>query len=464
MLKKLFSHTAIYGLAPQIPKIAGVLALPIITKFLTDIDFGIYGVITAVVGSVSVLGSLGLNLILSNAFFHSPGHYKWGWRQIYGFLILWNIPYAVLISGLLYFFIPDEAIKNAIWIIMLNVLPIVFFGPTSILGTYYYQLNQLPMQIGIRSAIFGTISVGLNILFIAGMKMGYMGWFLSACIATMLSQLSYWWPLNRKLGMTPIFNFKWRYIKNSLKVSLPIVPHYYSGYLLDSSDQMVMKLMNVGTGNIGLYNVANRIAMLVKQLGIAAGQAVGPMMYAGYKNNDQETPRRLVFSLQIVFLCMTFVLSIWLKEAFHILIQNESLAKIYPLGIIMVMAYNYRPMYYGANNRLFYNEKTKVLLKITFAAGVLNVILNVILIKLIGFEAAAYTTFACLMYMGYAGYYLKEFKEVNDLSYYPMFWLGLTIGLTIAAYYAVEANLWQKTILTVLTIIIGFLGFKKISS
>lgn len=463
MFKKLFSHTAIYGLAPQIPKIAGVLALPIITQYLTEIDFGVYGVITAVAGSISVLGTLGMNIILSNAFYHSPGQYKWGWRQIYGFLLLWNIPYALMLSALLYLFIPPEAMENAFWIILLNVLPIVLFGPTQILGNYYYQLNQKPLQIGIRSAVFGSLTVGLNIFFIAYMEMGYMGWFLSVCIATVLSQMSYWWPLNRKLGITPIFNFKWRYIKRSLKISLPIVPHYYGGYLLETSDQMVMRLMQVSTGNIGLYNVANKIAMLVKQVGVAAGKAVVPMIYEGYKNNDEATPRKLVFILQLVFLCMTFILSIWIKEAFHILIQNEELAKIYPLGIIMVMAYNYRPMYYGANSRLFYHEKTKVLLKVTFVAGLSNLVLNITLINYFGFEVAAYTTFICLMYMGYAGYYLKEFKEHNNLNYYPMLWLLSTIVLTLLAYFVVELSGWVKLGITLAVILIGLIGLRKLS-
>ena len=138
MLKKLFSHTAIYGLAPQVPKIASVLTLPVITRYLTEIDFGVYGVIVAVAGSISVLGTLGLNIILSNTFFKSPGHYKWAWRQIYGFLILWNLPFAFLLGLILYFFIPQEAVQNNWYIILLNVIPVIFFFFFSNLGSLYY--------------------------------------------------------------------------------------------------------------------------------------------------------------------------------------------------------------------------------------------------------------------------------------------------------------------------------------
>lgn len=462
MFKKLFSHTAIYGLAPQVPKIASIFALPIITKHLTEVDFGVYGVITAVAGSIAVLANLGLNIILSNSFFKTPGQYKWAWRQIYGFLILWNFPFSILLGFLLYFFIPIEASHNAMKIIILNVLPIVFFGPTSIIGTLHYQLKQQPLQIAIRAVVIGFITVGLNVLFIAGIKMGYMGWFLSICISTMLNQASYWWPLNKKQGITPIFNFKRRFIKNSLKISLPTVPHYYSAYLLDTSDRAVMKILNVNTGDIGKYNAAYTVANLVQKLGIAAGQAVIPMLNHSYKNKDEQGARRLIFVLQATFLSITFLLSLWLKEVFMILIKNRELAGVYPLGIIIIMAYNYRPMYFGANYRLMYNEKTKILLKVTFIAGIINVILNLLLIKIFGYQMAAFTTFIGLMYMGYAGYFLKEYKETKVLNYYPLLWLGLTIILTSAAYFLVELALISKVFISLSVLLIMFFVIRKI--
>jgi O-antigen/teichoic acid export membrane protein len=72
MLKKLLSHSAIYGLASQIPKLATVLSLPIITKYLTEIDFGVYGLIIAIVAGMSALSDLGLGVVIANTFYKSP--------------------------------------------------------------------------------------------------------------------------------------------------------------------------------------------------------------------------------------------------------------------------------------------------------------------------------------------------------------------------------------------------------
>ena len=457
MIKKLFSHTVIYGLAPQIPKLVGILILPIITPFLTATDFGVYGLITAVVGAISVFSSLGMNVILSNSFFKDPDGYMLTWRRIYGFLILWNIPYSFILGFLIYFFIPKEASLNAFLIVILNVIPVAFFGPTAVLGALYFQLKQKPMEIAIRSFIIGSITIILNLYFIAYLKMGYIGWFISLAISQILLQISYWQPLNRKAGISPIYKQDYAILWKQLKVALPVVPHYYGGYLLNTSDRLVMKLVNVSASQIGAYNAANTVGNGFLMIGVAAGQAVSPMLMTAYKNNNQMQARNLVFVLQIVFLCITFAVSIWLKEIFEFLIKIEDLKKIYPLGIIIIMGYNYRPMYFGANFRLFFNEKTHKLMNITLLAGVICFVLNFILMPFWGYQVAAYTTFAGLMYMGYAGYFLKEYKETTTVKFYPLLWLAITIVLTVLAFYAVDFILLYKIILTVVSIFFGIL-------
>lgn len=457
MLKKIFSHSAIYGIAPQIPKIASLLVLPIITRDLTSNDYGIMGVITAFTGAIAVFAQLGLKVVLVNSFFHSPGQFKWAWRQIYGFLIYWNIIYAFILATLIYFIIPDEAVNNLWTILILNVVPLVAFGPTSILAETYYQVKQQPLGIGVRAAIFGTLTIGLNVLFISYYKMGYMGWFWSTFIGTTIMNFSWWIPLYFKLKMTPVLNFKRKFMWQRLKVSVPTVPHYYSGYLLDSSDKMVMKFMQVGTSNIGNYNFAYTLGSLIKTLGIASGKAISPLLNQAYKEGRDLDARNIIFFLQAFFLACTFLGGLWLKEVFKLMVNNEELATLYPLAIIIMMSYNYRPMYMGANNKLFYKEKTNLLWRVTFSAGLINVILNIVLIPYFGYAVAALTTYAALMFMGYSGFYFRIFKEINPVNYYPLVWLTITIAISILVYYLVEFDKIIKLGISVIIIVFIYL-------
>ncbi|PKV63225.1 lipopolysaccharide biosynthesis protein [Pontibacter ramchanderi] len=464
MLKRIFSHTAIYGLAPHVSKIASLFVLPVITQDLTELDYGVAGTLTAYTGVISVLSTLGLRLILVNTFYKSPNQYKWAWRQIYGFLSLWVIPYTLILGLLLYKVVPNEASDNTISIVLLNILPIVAFGNTSTLGTTYFQINKQPLQVGVRTAIFGVLAVFLNLFTISYLKLGYMGWFWTSFIVGILSNVSYWIPINIQLGITPIFNFKWKTIRGYLKRSLPTVPHYYSSYLLNSSDRMVMDWLKIGTGDIGKYNIAYTIGGYVERIAIASGLAINPMLNEYYKQGEDKRARDLIFLLQIIFWLMTFIISLWLKEIFYILIKNNVLSEMYPLAIIIVMSYNYRPMYYGANSKLFYTENTKQLWKITTVAGISNLVLNFFLIPFYGFQIAAVTTFVSLMYMGYAGFFMKKFREITKVKYYPLFWISGSIFITVLAYYLVELNLLYKIFITTIILLIGGLTVRIFNS
>ncbi|WP_268034982.1 lipopolysaccharide biosynthesis protein [Algoriphagus sp. PAP.12] len=467
MFKKLFSHTLIYGLAPQIPKVAQLFILPIITQDLTELDFGVAGIMTAYTSSIAVLAFLGLRVILVNSFYKSPSQYKWAWRQIYGFLTLWNLVYALLLGLLIYWVVPEIAYENRLLIMALNVAPLVLFGPVGNIGTTYYQLKQKPLAIGMRTMIFGVLTVILNLYFISYLKLGYMGWFWSNFIATILSNASYYYPVNFIFGLVPIFNFKWRLIKNSLKVSLPTVPHYYSTYLLNSSDKMVMDMVGVGVDKIGKYNAAYTVGNIFQQLGVAAGFAVAPMMTKKFREGNDKAARDLIFGLQFGFLVMTFLMSIWLKELFAFLLRSPGLAEMYSLGVVIVMSYNYRPMYMGSVNKLFFVEKTNIVWKVTFVAGLMNVILNLVFIPSFGFEMAAYTTFVSLMFMGYIGYFIPSIKKVNLVNYHPLKWLFLTLFLTLAAFYLADLPLGLKLIVTggvlIITLMSGLFFKRKLT-
>jgi len=460
MLKKLFSHSIIYGLAPQISAVAGLVALPIITKYLTELDFGIWGLLMAYVGTLQAFSLLGINVVLSNSFFKMPFQHKWLWRQVYGFLIIWAIPFNLILAGLLYWVMPEEAENNALLLIFLLLLPKAIFGPTALIGTYYYQLNQKPLPIAIRSAFFGILTVLLNVYTIAYLKMGYMGWAWSVFIVQFFMNASYWIPLNVKLGYKPIFNFKIRTIKNALKVGIPTIPHTYSAFLLDASDRLVMDQLSTSTGEIGQFDLAAKFGLYFRTIVGAMNTAVGPLMLKAYKEKNDAKARDLVFVLQIVMIFITFLFSIWSKEIFYVLIKNDTLNKVYPLSIIIVMAINYRPMYIGALTKLFYLEKTELLWRVSFIAGGTNLLLNFILIPIFGFKIAAFTTFGSLMYMGFSGHFIKKIKQYNKVKYYPIAWLSLIIVLTAIAYTIVEFSVTFKLTFTVVAVLIlSYIGY-----
>src|SRR5690606_17784735 len=273
------------------------------------------------------------NLILYNSFTKMPQQFKWMWRSIYGFLTIWNWGYALLAAALIYWIVPPEAVENVWLIVVLNLLPIVLFGPTHLIGRVYFQMKEKPMEIAVRTVIFGILTILLNLYTISYLKMGYMGWFWSSCIVGLLTNLSFWYPINIKYKLKPIFNFKWRLMKQNLKVSLPTVPHYYSSYIIQTSDKAILSALNVNTNDIGGYNFAGSFAGYFSQLGNAIGQAARPLFNTLYKAHNYRKVREIIFGMQLLFFTLTLLFSIWLREIFSVLVNNNELAATYPIAI-----------------------------------------------------------------------------------------------------------------------------------
>jgi len=465
LLKKLLSHSAIYGIAPQIPQVANILILPIITKDLTQMDYGVAGIIYSYLAALGAIHLLGLPMILSNGFFHHSKQYKWLWRQVHGFLSAWSLIYAFLVAVVIYFAVPEEAAENRWTIVLLHSIPIVLFNVTTEYGRLFFLLSKKPLPIALQVGIIGFITIALNLYLISGEKMGYMGWFWSRFVGSMLGFLFFFYPVYIKQKLLPIFNFKWRLIKEKLKIALPMVPHFYGAYLLSSSDRVVMSLLNVNTNKVGIYSLAGNFGNYFNAFADGSGMATSPFLSEYYKNLGKKAAfkiaRDLIFLWQGGMIVFSFLVCLWFKEIFEFLINNADLQEAYPLAIIIIMGYNYRPLYSGFASKLFYFEKPGNIWKISFGSGVINIILNVIFIPIYGIEAAAISTFGSFLLMGIAGFFITDYRGLKDLNYYPFYWLGLICITTVIVYLLKDMYWLYKIALTlaVLTACIG-LGVK----
>ncbi|OKL39154.1 lipopolysaccharide biosynthesis protein [Pontibacter flavimaris] len=458
MLRKLLSHAAIYGLAAQLPRVAGVLALPIITPFLTTTDYGVAGVVTAYVTALGMVQSLGLSVVMVNAYVKHPTRYKWVWRQLHGFISMWSVVYGIVLAAVLYLFIPAEAVEDRWSIIVLHSIPAMFLYQSSHIGSLYYQMQQKPSIVATQGLAVGLITISLNIYFIAYLQVGYMGWFYSTFTGAVVGFILIVYPLYVQEGLLPIMRFKWYRIREALRVSIPVIPHKFSFFLLDTSDKLVMDILQVPMPRIGFYNIASSFGLYFASASNAIVQAANPLYVQLYAASSGKKAalysiRHATFSLQAVFFAITSLACIWMKEIFFILIKNNDLRQAYPLAIVILMGYNYRPMYLALINKLTYGEKTAGLWKISIVASLGNVGLNFILVPLFGIEAAAYTTFVALMYMGYSGYFFADYRNSASLNYYPLQWLTINIALLGLVYWSMDMVFLAKATISLLLIV-----------
>lgn len=460
MLKKIVSHSFLYAIGPQIPKFVNLLVLPIITQYLTPLDYGVYGTLLAYMGLMQGLKSLGFDVLLVNTFFKRK-NWKNYWSRYIGGLYTYNLFFAIPYTLLLYFFTPKEARENLWLLIAIIVIPILLFDVTRMAGGRYFQLIQKPRYIALVSATVGIVTIFINLYTIAYLKIGYWGWFISLAAGSFLSFCFYAVPLYLKEKLIPILSTNKNFWKKSLKVGLPTIPHNYSTYLLNSSDRLMMDQLKTPIQQIGLYNMAYVFGGYLEMFGTAVGMAVGPYFTKLHSQKNEvadKAVKSLTFFLQISFIVLCVLISLWVKEIFHLLIKNSELQRASSIAIVIIMGYAYRPMYWAAGTKILFYEHTNKLWRISFIAGVLNVVLNFIFIPIYGIYAAAITTLISLMYLGISPYFIKEFKEKNTEKFYPFLWMGTIAVLTLLLYAIKDIHVYFKAIFT-LIISVAYLAY-----
>lgn len=462
MIGSLLKNSAIYGLAPFLPKILTLLLLPILTQYLTSADYGIIGTVTSIVGGIQVFSQLGLQVVLPNYFYKCPCQYKVAWREIYGFLSVWMIVFAFIQALLLYFTIPEEASENKWWIIFLSNFSSVFFGPTSLIGSLYYQLNIKPVPVAARLVISGVVTILCNYVCVVWLRWGYMGSYIGSFAGTFLVNMSYWPVVNKKLGLSPIYNFKWKSIRRYLNISIPTIPHYYTQYLLDSTNTVALNFYEKPQSEIGQLSISQTISSTISGIIQAVNQVVYPMSLKYIKEKDVIGLRNLsAFYITITWTC-TFFYSLWSREAFDLLIRNEELNSAYLYSIFLVMGLNYRPMYVICSNYFFFHEKTKSLLTISFLSGLIAASMYFVLVPFFGVLGAVVGYYvACLVY-GYIGYFFKVYKQNKLFDINTLFYFITQNILLAIAIICVDCSILVKIVMTLFftVFVCSYLYFK----
>ncbi|HEX6891887.1 MAG TPA: oligosaccharide flippase family protein [Chryseolinea sp.] len=467
MLKKFFSDSVIYAIGPQVPKLIGLLLLPILTKHLTAEDYAIWGIATAYIAGLNGLRDLGFTQVIVNYFFryyYSEKRWQMVWRQIFGFLIVWGIGYTLLLGVVIYFSLRHKVGGNINVILACTLLSAFFFDLVILFGSRLYQFKAKPIPVALNAVVSGTVSVVVTYVTVVHFQLQYLSFFLALFASSFVSSILYGIPLFLEYKITPIFRFGKKMFRRHLQVGLPTIPHNYSSYLLNASDRVVLDIYKMPLNQVGQYNFAYTFGNYAELVGGAIGNAFSPVfgkLYAAKTPESDQKVRLITFVMQSLFLLASVLVALWAREILGILSSNDELAAAYPFAIVIIMSYVYRPMYWVPVNKLGFEEKTHLLWRISLVGGLINVGLNLIFLPIFGIYTVVVATFIGLMYIGFSGYFLKEFKKIDKLNYYPLHWLTLIVACTVATYFVRDYSILFKVSSTIFVLVIAAAAWWK---
>lgn len=377
------------------------ITMPIFTRILSSNDIGIFSNITSWFNILAIITTFELYSSVNIARFDYKNNLK---SYISSTLFLGSIITCIFYIIILIFkdyfldlFMMDFMTLNIIFVYLL-VYPALQMFQIKNQISYNYKPTII---ISIINALSTTIISIVLILLLKNKLYGRIfGYFLPLIITTI--------PIYIYLMLDGKCISK-KYWKYAIKISLPLILHLLAGYLLSSSDKIMISKINSPSSN-ALYSVAYTISSVVSILWMSMNNAWSPWAYEMMDRKDYEKLKQnskpyLLFFISIVFFVMLISPELLLIIGGKNYIESKYTIPPVMVGLVFQFVYS---LY--VNIEFYYKKQSNIAIG-TIIAALINIILNAIFLPKYGYIAAAYTTL-----IGYIILFIIHFLFVKKLK------------------------------------------------
>ncbi len=260
--------------------------------------------------------------------------------------------------------------------------------------------------------------------------------------------------------------FSRRIWKYALGFAIPLIPHYISSIILNSSDRIMIQQL-IGESEAGIYSLAYTISICGTMINQAVLQTFSPWLFQKIKENKFQEIPKVAYLLLIAIGLIDLVIVLLTPEIVKIFAPSEYYDAIWvmppiALSVLFMFMYNLFACF-----EIYYEKKSYVSTATMVGAG-LNVVLNYVFIPVFGYIAAGYTTLICYIMFAFSHFFFmrKICKEKNDKTtiYKPQILLGISLiylilgGLIVLTY----RNIYLRYSIVAISFIAVFTFRKKI--
>ncbi len=265
------------------------------------------------------------------------------------------------------------------------------------------------------------------------------------------------------IGFKAKFRIRKQYVLYALKFNIPLVPHYFSMYVLSSSDRIMISNL-VNTSATAVYSVAYTVGMVISILWTSIEASLSPWIYEQIKAGNQEAIKKRTFQIMLFFSVMCILCSLFAPEIIAILAPKEYYAGVYVIPSIAASAYFIAAYSIYMRAELYYKQTKFAMISTAISAG-LNLLLNYIFILQYGFIAAGYTTLFCYLLL-YILHYLNVKRKGYDAIFSNRKIFMLSFGvvlLSVLLNFAYNCTVVRYALITAI-LVVGIICRKRIIS
>lgn len=200
----------------------------------------------------------------------------------------------------------------------------------------------------------------------------------------------------------------WSY---ALKFNLPLLPHYLSQVLLNSSDKLMLNAF-VGAVSAGLYSIAHSITGIVSIITQSINSSLIPYTLQSIKEGTVKTLHKTILGCSVMVSVVCELIILFAREGILIFATSEYMDAVW---FVAPLAFSVQVSFITGlvGNIVFYYEKTKQMSIATMITAALNIILNYAGVKLFGYIAVGYATLITSFFHFFAYYFIAKKYEKN---------------------------------------------------
>ena len=382
----LFRSSGIYTIASIISASIPFLLIPILTRKLSPIDYGIVSMATILVSIVTPFIGVSAQGAINRRYF--DGEQNNFPRYVGNCFILLVISSLVFFIIFLLFnnLISSHTAVPGIWLYAILFTAISQF--ISLILLTIWQAKVEAFKYGLLQVIQSCLNFGLTLYFIFILNYGWEGRILGQMLAVFfIAILAIIILIKNKFV---VFQYNREDIKDALNFGLPLIPHTLGGLLIAFTDRFLITNM-IGINETGVYTVAYQIGSVIGLINASFINAYVPWLYAKLNLNNNKVKVQIVKFTYLYFaiLILGAFLSVFLLPWFIGFFAGKSYkaASLYTFWILL--GYVFNGMYLMIAGFIFYVKKTSVLSKITLITALCNIPICYVFILYYGTLGAA---------------------------------------------------------------------------
>ena len=447
--KELLKNTIIIFLGKFSTQFLSFFLLPIYTNFLSTDDYGFVDLLLTYVSLLVPIITIQQEMATFRFLIDSRGNDD-NIRRVISTSLKNVITHTIIFIAFYLLLIHFFDLKYKYYIIF-NIIICVY-------SNLFLQISRglgKNTNYSIASFITGVTTLCSNIVLICFFKVGAKGMLISMSLANLLCFIFLFISLK-------MYNYiRFKYVDNDLKkemlkYSLPLVPNGISWWFINVSDRTIVSTF-LGVSANGIYAIANKFPSIISSfLGIfSLSWSESASVHINEEDRDQFFSNVAETILKL-FSCACILLISILPFIFNIIIGKN-----------YIDAYNYIPIFsIGTMSSCIVNvysavyiakKQTKKVASTSIASAIINIIINILFIKIIGLYAAAISTaLAFFIMMIYRHFDVKKYVNISYNKYLVLSTILMFI-ISISLYYINNYifNILSLIIMAIYTIIIN---------